>query len=166
MVTMPTVVTIELLWMMWPPLSMLMRLPCLPCVHGDQGATVSVCDCVTPWLSRLPWSWNVLLNSRDGVSWLPDLHGQDKLYHRPGSWDKTSEWDQEVFSWLRVFCGYDGARRKIGLQPGNHWLPDFKGYDPTIREYCCGCLSLDCYVSPSQDGTSSMYHWPCVEVQI
>jgi hypothetical protein len=28
--------------------SMPMGLPCLPWVHGNQGATVSVCDCVTP----------------------------------------------------------------------------------------------------------------------
>jgi len=34
---------------------------------------------------------NILLNSRDGFSWLLDLHGHDKLYYRPGSWDRTCE---------------------------------------------------------------------------
>ena len=94
------------------------------------------------------------------------FHGHDKLYPSPGSWDRTCEWGQEVFSRLCVFCGYDGVRWEIGLQPGIHWLPDFKGYDLTIREYYCGCLSLDCYVSPSYGGTSSMYHWLRIEVRI
>lgn len=79
-VTMPTIVTIELLWIIWPPLS-----PCLwgyrvyPGYMVIRLQTVSVCDCLTPWLSCLPWSLNVLLTSRDGVSWLPGLHGHDKL---------------------------------------------------------------------------------------